>query len=137
MADKQSLGKLAKIQNACVRLIGTKLGVTNVDLMYKKLGILPLTKMIQIELSKYGYGVSRNTVPSSIQAIANMNGGLKKHHYNTRNRNTPNIQKHTDHQFNSSFMCKGLTTYSALPEDTKNLPTLSSFTKKLKGELTT
>ena len=79
MADKQSLNKLAKIQNECVRLIGTKLGITNVDSMYKKLGILPLTKMIQVELAKYGYGVTRNTVPSSIQALANRNGGLKNH----------------------------------------------------------
>ena len=119
MADKQLLNKLAKIQNECVKMIGTKLGLTTVDSMYKRLETIPLTKMIQIELAKYGYGVTRKTVPSSIQALANRKGGLKNHCYCTRNCNTPNIQKHTNHQFNSSFMCKGLTTYSALPDDIK------------------
>ena len=137
MADKQSLNKLAKIQNKCVKMIGTKLGLTTVDSMYKKLGTILLTKMIQIELAKYGYGVTRKTVPSSIQALANRKGGLKNHRYCTRNCNTPNIQKHTNHQFNSSFMCKGLTTCSALPEDIKKIPTLASFVKKLKRELAT
>ena len=137
MADKQSLNKLAKIQNECVKMISTKLGLTTVDSMYKKLGIIPLTKMIQIELAKYGYGVTRKTVPSSIQALANRKGGLKNHRYCTRNCNTPNIQKHTNHQFNSSFMCKGLTTYSALPRDIKNISTLAGFVKKLKRELAT
>ena len=137
MADKQSLNKLAKIQNECVKMIGTKLGLTTVDSMYKKLGIIPLTKMIQIELAKYGYGVTRKIVPSSIQALANRKGGLKNHRYCTRNCNTPNIQKHTNHQFNSSFMCKGLTTYSALPGDIKNISTLAGFVKKLKRELAT
>ena len=137
MADKQSLNKLAKIQNECVKMIGTKLGLTTVDSMYKKLGIIPLTKMIQIELAKYGYGVTRKIVPSSIQALANRKGGLKNHRYCTRNCNTPNIQKHTNHQFNSSFMCKGLITYSALPGDIKNISTLAGFVKKLKRELAT
>ena len=129
MADKQSLNKLAKIQNECVKMIGTKLGLTTIDSMYKKLGIIPLTKMIQIELAKYGYGVTRKTVPSSIQALANRKGGLKNHRYCTRNCNTPNIQKHKNHQFNSSFMCKGLTTYSALPEDVKKYLTWPALLK--------
>ena len=137
MADKQLLNKLAKIQIECVKMIGTKLGLKTIDSMYKKCGITPLTKMIQIESAKYGYGVTRKTVPSSIQALANRKGGLKNHHYCTRNCNTPNIQKHTNHQFNSNFMCKGLTTYSALPEDVKKIPTLASFVKKLKKELAT
>ena len=137
MADKHSLNKLAKIQNECVKMIGTKLGLTTIDSMYKKLGIIPLTKMIQIELAKYGYGVTRKIVPSSIQALANRKGGLKNHCYCTRNCNTPNIQKHTNHQFNSSFMCKGLTTYSALPGDIKNISTLAGFVKKLKRKLAT
>ena len=118
-------------------MIGAKLGLTTVDTMYKKLGIIPLTKMTQIELAKYGYGITRKIVPSSIQALANRKGGLKSHRYCTRNCNTPNIQKHTNHQFNSSFMCKGLTTYSALPGYIKNISTLASFVKKLKSKLVT
>ena len=118
-------------------MIGAKLGLTTVDVMYKELGIIPLTKMIQIELAKYGYGITRKTVPSSIQALANRKGGSKSHGYCTRNCNTPNIQKHTNHQFNSSFMCKGLTTYSALPGDIKNIPTLAGFVKELKSKLVT
>ena len=137
MADKQSLNKLAKIQNECVKMIGAKLGLITVDVMYKKLGIIPLTKMIQIELAKYGYGITRKTVPSSIQALANRKGGSKSHGYCTRNCNTPNIQKHTNHQFNSSFMCKGLTTYSALPGDIKNISTMAGFVKELKSRWVT
>ena len=87
----ESLNKLAKIQNECVKMIGAKLGLITVDVMYKKLGIIPLTKMIQIELAKYGYGITRKTVPSSIQALANRKGGSKSHGYCTRNCNTPNI----------------------------------------------
>ena len=113
MASKTNLNKLTKIQDDSMKLIGKNLGTSNISAMYKALGIIQLPKMIQIELAKYGHRVTEKSLPTSIQNLANRNGGVKTHRYPTRNRNTPNIQKHTDHQFNSSFLCKGITVYSA------------------------
>ena len=99
MASKSNLNKLIKLQDDSIKLISRNLGITDVSTMYKALGITQLPRMIQIELAKYGHRVTEKSLPNSIQKLANRNGGIKTHRYPTRNRNTPNIQKHTDHQF--------------------------------------
>ena len=77
--------------------------------------------MIQIELVKYGQRIAHNSLPEGVKKIAYCNAGLKLHHYPTRNKNMPNIEWHTCHQFNISFLCKGLSIYSSLPQHLKEI----------------
>ena len=94
--------------------------------------MIRLPDLIKLELSKYGHRQTTKDYPASLQQIANAYGGTKKHRYPTRSKNTPNIQAHNVHQFNISYLCKGIVVYSELPTEIKNCVTLFRFTKNLK-----
>ena len=132
MASKKSINELVKIQDDCVRIICKKPRSEDIGPMYKSLGILPLSKMVQIELAKYVHRITHNDTPGSLKKLADHNGGAKTHRYPTRNQNTPHIQKHNCHQFNISFLCKGITVYSALPAYLKGLKRMHSSVRRLK-----
>ena len=132
MASKKSINELVKIQDDCVQIICKKTTLRGLGPLYKSLGILPLSKMVQIELAKYRHRITHNDIPESLKILADHNGGTKTHRYPTRNQNTPHIQKHNCHQFNISFLCKGITVYSALPAYLKGLKRTHSFVRQLK-----
>ena len=46
--------------------------------------------------------------------------GIKKHRYNTRNKNTPNTFPHSSELLNKSFLCRGLSAFQKLQDGTKN-----------------
>ena len=48
--------------------------------------------MIDLELLKFGYMLSRRCLPNSIDKIMNQKGGQKTHCYPTRNKQIPNVQ---------------------------------------------
>ena len=88
--------------------------------------------MIKIELCKFGAKISRNQLPDPIQQLMAKRGGRKTHGYETRNKNIPNIQKHTTTCFNTSFMHHRITEYSNLTMDLKLINKVSLLSKKLK-----
>ena len=103
--------------------------------LYKQLQMLRLPELITLELAKYGYKISSRSYPSKIQELAEINGGLKRHQYHIRFKNTPNIQKHVSKEFNNSHMCKGLALYNNLPDHLKGIKSLIKFTKEMKKYL--
>ena len=103
--------------------------------LYKQLQTLRFPELITLELAKYGYKISSRLYPSKIHELAETNGGLKRHRYQTRFKNTPNIQKHVSKEFNNSHMCKGLDVYNNLPDSLKGIKSLIKFTKEMKKYL--
>ena len=75
--------------------------------------------MVDLELTKFGYKISNSILPKPLLDMLNAMGGKKKHQYPTRNKQTPNIQKHSSTQFNTSFVCQGIHLYSLLPSELK------------------
>ena len=132
MTSKKSINELVKIQDDCVQIICKKPCSGDIGPLYKSPGILLLSKMVQIELVKYGHRITHNDIPESLKKLAECNGGAKTNRFPTRNWNTPHIQKHNCHQFNISFLCKGITVYSALPAYLKGLKRMHSFVRQLK-----
>ena len=62
-----------------------------------------------------------------------LRGGEKKHHYNMRRKEIPNVQKHRSLSFNKSFLCCGIVEYNNLTPkhiNTKKLPTLIKEIKR-------
>ena len=95
--------------------------------LYRKHHLMRLPDMIEMELAKYGYRLTNKDYPNSLQSITNANGGIKLHRYPIQSRNTPNIQAHQVHQFNISYLCKGISTHSGLPIQIKQCTTLHGF----------
>ena len=131
--SKDQLNKLQRIQTECLQLVAplNKRGNLN-----KYLGILPIHDMIMLENYKFGYKLVNKILPTKTQQLCyldNKNENLKKkHHYNTRNKELPNLPKCMNKAYRNSFLCTGLQSFQTLPVETKSKPSLSSFAKSCK-----
>ena len=121
MIMKSAVNDLSRIQDACIRIVCKTSKWASVNALYKQLQTLQFPELITLELAKYGYKISSRLYPSKIHELAESNGGLKRHWYQTRFKNTPNIQKHVTKEFNNSHMCKGLAAYNNLPDSLKGI----------------
>ena len=50
----------------------------------------------------------------------------------TRNRKMPNVKKHSNRNYNLSYLSKAPATWLALSDELKNKPTIRGFTKMYK-----
>ena len=134
--SKDQLNKLQQIQTECLQLVAplNKRGNLN-----KYLGILPIHDMIMLENYKFGYKLVNKILPTKTQQLCyldNKNESLKKkHHYNTHNKELPNLPKCMNKAYRNSFLCIGLQSFQTLPVETKLKPSLNCFTKSCKAHL--
>ena len=89
--------------------------------------------MIHIELLKFDYMLSKISLPNPISKIMNKKGGQKTHPYQTRNKMIPNIQRHNDQSFNSSFLCKGVALFMNSGKSIKDAKSLKRMTIEAKN----
>ena len=121
-----------KIQKACVRIIRKKSSTYNSKVLFEQEHIPTLQNLIDLEAAKFGYKISHNLIPKPIQNIVDAKNGKKTHTYHTRNKTTPNIQRHRSTQFNRSFLCRSISTYTSLPEELKQSKSYKNFCTKAK-----
>ena len=107
MISSSLLKELSKLQSQCVEMIVHTKPMDIINAM-QQLNILPFNRMIQLNLRKLGHQMTHKLLPQPLQNILNADGGEKTHRYPTRNKHTPNIQKHQSIMFNQSFYAKAL-----------------------------
>ena len=110
MMTKTSKNELEKLQKACIHLVNKKKKNAPTNELFLRNRLLKFSDMIDLEL-KFGYMLSRRCLPNPIDKIMNQKGGQKTHRYPTRNKRIPNVQRHNDRSFNSSYLCKGVTLF--------------------------
>ena len=115
MAKKSYINSLFAIQKQCIRLVHKCNTTADCIPLFKQSKMLSLHNIINVELAKQGYNINRKLLPKPILGIYDKNGGKKIHRYPTRNKMTPNIQKHHSTQFNPSFICRSTVIYTNLP----------------------
>ena len=115
-----------------VRLIGQKPNRYPTQQLYKDERLLPLESLMYMELCRFGHRITTKELPKPLLDLLDSQGGRKTHQYETRNKKTPNIQKHSGIHFNKSFMCKGLTTYNQLSKDIKEMKNIKTLTHRIK-----
>ena len=130
MCSKSQQNNLYKLEQHCVSTMCKSL--ETVDSAFDQLKIIKLPDLLSFSQHKLGYRVSHKLLPKLILKLFNRKGGQKTHRYDTRNKNTPNIQVHQDATFNNSFLCKSITRYSSLPTFIRAKKTLKSFTHHVK-----
>ena len=94
MAKKSDITSLFVIQKQCIRLVHKCKITADCTPLFKQSKMLSLHNIINVELAKQGYNINRKLLPKLILDIYDKNGGKKIHCYLTRNKMTPNIQKH-------------------------------------------
>ena len=92
MMTKTSKTELEKLQKACIRLSNKKKKNAPTNELFIRNRLLKFSDMINIELLKFGYMLSRRCLPNPISKIMNKKGGQKTHPYPTCNKKIPNIQ---------------------------------------------
>ena len=133
MTSKQT-NALEKIQKHCIRSINNSKKTSHTDPQFKALKIMKIKEITKYELCKLAFKVKNKLLPHALLDIFDTYG-KKTHKYPTRNKNLPNIMKHTSTDFNKSFLCKSLWYYHTLSSNIKNSLNLKDFTTKYKTQL--
>ena len=94
MITQTQMNKIRKIQDIAVQLIEPKLELLSV---YKKYGILPIEKLIELENYKVWYKYYHNLLPVRLGEMmkedSNQKMMIKTHRYNTRQKHELNLPK--------------------------------------------
>ena len=117
MCPKSLQNSLYRLQIKCINIIKKN---CNTDVAFWHLRVIRLPDLIMLHQQKLGYMVSHELLPKPLLDLFNNRGGKRSQHYPTRNKLIPNIQAHQNVTFNSSFLCKSITTYNQLPLSIKH-----------------
>ena len=90
--------------------------------------------MIQLNLCKLGHQMTHKLLPQPLQTFLMLTKEKKPHRYPTRNKHTPNIQKHQSIMFNQSFLCQGTKEFIKLNDTLKQENNPPRFVKQLKKQ---
>ena len=133
MMTKTSKAELEKLQKACIHLVNKKKKNAPTNELFIRNRLLKFSDMIDIELLKFGYMLSRRCLPNPINKIMNKKGGQKTHPYPTRNKRIPNVQRHNDQSFNSNYLCKGVILFMNSEKPIKDASSLKRMTIEAKN----
>ena len=137
MLSKAQTKDLFKIQKSYMSIMHKKSPRTNYNPLFQNSKTLPVQKLINLELMKFGHKITNKLVPEPLKRMMHRNRGHKRHEYNTHNKNLPNIQKHQSSYFNKGFLNRSVICYQSLPKHLKQCKTLRAFTNLVKTLLQT
>ena len=132
MINKSSYNSLYKLQKECVKLMANVPKSSCVEPIFDQLNLIRLSDLIGNELKKLGFKVTHELLPVPLIELFQINGGKKKHCYETCQKGIPNIQNHSTFLFNKSFLCKCLSLYSKLPNSIRQKSSLKGFCQTIR-----
>ena len=113
MTMKKIIKKIEQIQMNCLKCI-TATATKN---------FLKLSDIIKQEVLKFGWKIVHEQLPIALQkcAVTSAKGQSleKKHHYDTRNKNVPNVPIVKNSLYKCSIFCSGISSYGDLPNELK------------------
>ena len=136
MIGEQNLAKLQKLQDTSVKQIAPNMALEEI---YKEHNLLKVRDIITLEQLKLGYKLQHRLLPGplcdQLLTYSNQRSLIKKHRYNTRQKNLPNMPKPKNEKYKKSFLCASIKQYGILEISTRHLPTLKSFVIACKNKL--
>ena len=116
MLSEFRLNQLQKLQNRAIKQIVPEHDVLG---SMKLLKILPVKKLIQLELLKLGYKVCNRTLPKPLETCIttdhNSQSTIKQHNYNTRLKHVPNQPNVVNTLYRNSPLFDCVKQYQKLP----------------------
>ncbi len=125
LISSNTLKRLKTLQKKAIRIIAKVKWNANTAPIFKKLNILCIDDMIELELAKLSFRYVKNKLPPPIRALFTPNA--YNHNYNTRARNDPRVSKHHYSAFHKSFLIRSPTIWSHLGTTIKNVTTIKAF----------
>ena len=137
MLSAGQITELCTLQCKCVRLIDSSVPTNEA---FKKLQILTIPDLINLEQAKLGYKLCKGLLPLVLTHLMmhdyNKCTIVKSHSYQTRQKNIPNRPNVKLSLYRKSFLYQAISCYSKLDTKLRDSPTLSSFTRQLKKYIT-
>ena len=132
-ASKFLLSKVNVIHNKVVRYLTFSKTCSAAGPLYRKLDLLPLDLLIEIEWGKFMYKFENGLLPGAF----NNYFSKPQHHHNTRYSTRKNFQQTqvTNARDKTSIKCIGPKKWSALPLSIKDSPSLKIFKQSLRAHL--
>ena len=136
MLTNSQVTDLNAVQRKCIKQIDN---TTPVDEAYKRLKILTVRQLIELEQRKLGYKLCMGLLPTAITQImmsdANRRPMTKTHEYETRQKHVPNRPRVKSKLYMDSFLYKSIASYSNMPQELRNVTSLSTFVRLSKKNL--
>ena len=134
MAKKSQLNNIYSIQKTCTKSICNQPKSSSILGLLKRHRLLKVEDLVELELGKFGYKLSKNLLPKPLKTLMESKGGIKSHRYPTRNKQIPNIQRHYAAVFNHSYMCRSLVICSQTPQHVHSMKSVKSLPRTFKEE---
>ena len=136
MLSTKQIQKLQKVQNTYLKTIEPGINITE---SFKKLKILRIRQLVNLELNKLAYKRTHNLLPIKLAQCMNCDASgkslEKQHHYLTRNKHLLNLPQVTMRKYQTSFLMKSISLYSALPKEIMNCQSIHKFAQSVKHYL--
>ena len=133
MLSTKQIQKLQKVQNTCLKTIEPGINITE---SFQKLKILRISQLVNLELNKLAYKCTHNLLPIKLAQCMNCDASgkslEKQHHYLTRNKHLLNLPQVTMRKYQTSFLMKSISLYSALPKEIMNCQNIHKFAQSVK-----
>ena len=128
MSTSTALSRLQKLPNKSIALINSRSSDNN---NYRRLNILRINQLLELENCKFGYKLLHNELPVHIHELSyhDQLGKtlIKGHKYNTRNKKLLNKLLVKNKHYRNCIIYKGTGSLEPLKAETKLKPNLSSF----------
>ena len=122
MLSADQINQLSILQHKCMRLIDNSAPTREV---FKKLQILTVAELINLERGKLGYKLCNGLLPTVLTRLMMHDSNnctiVKSHSYKTRQKNIPNRPNAKLSLYRKSFLYQAISSYSEL---NKNYPPL-------------
>ena len=127
-----SRDRIIKLQKRAVRIVNKSPYNAHTGDIFKKLNILKLPDVIDLEILKLMYLYGAKALPAPILNFFTANRHM--HNYNTRNRDGARVIAHNYAPLKNSFLIKGPSMWASVCYETKQKPSLNSFVKAVKQD---
>ena len=136
MLSVGQMSDLNCIQCKCIRQIDRS---TTPSEARRKLKILTVPQLVELEQIKMGYKLCKCLLPMAITKLmmcdVNKRPMVKTHTYETRQKDVPHRPNVKSRLYMDSFLYRSIACYSNLGQELRNAPSLASFTRLVKNYL--
>ena len=122
--------KLIKQQKKAIRAIGCLSVGGHTAPVCKKVKILKLDDLIELELAKFMYKYVHKLLPKPLLKLFTSNEQV--HNYNTRGRQDARTMQHDSNIFSRSFLARAPSVWTHLAHSLKQKPSVPSFIRNYK-----
>ena len=101
--------------------------------LFKHLNIVKLHDLYELQIAKYMYSYSQNTLPIPLMTLFTSNDNI--HTHDTRNRHNPHISQRRITTASKSLRHKGPDIWYKIPEEITSKKNITSFSKHFKKRI--